>query len=122
MAAKKSAKKKVKAVKEKVKKVAKKTIKKKTAKKPVKTIKHAPAGKEFFLINGKKAKNYVELAKIMEHLEDQVFHHHVTADKNDFANWVKDVFQDINLAKQISGVKSKEHLELVLYRKVVREK
>jgi len=125
--AKSSAKKIAKKTKSKIKKAVKST--KRTAKKASKASKitkrkskNAPAGKEFFLINGKKVKNYEQLAKIMENLEDHVFRHHVNSERNDFANWAKDVFNDIALAKKISGVNKKDHLELVLYRRIVRGK
>lgn len=116
---KKIAKKKIKKPKS-AKKVVKKVLKK--AKKVVSKSNNAPRGQEFFLLNGKKVKNYTELAKILEHLEDHVFRHHVNPDNNDFANWIRDVFKDVELAKKIAGIDDKDKMELVLHRRIVRGK
>ena len=76
----------------------------------------APAEHYFILCNGKHVKNLRELADVMEHIEDNVFSYHVTADRNDFAAWVKDIFKDVELAEKLSGAKDKNRLQLVLYR------
>ena len=75
-----------------------------------------PREKYFILANGQPVKNVAELASILDQLEDHVFNHHVTPDKNDFHNWVKDVFEDVELARKISGVHDKKHMQLVIYR------
>ncbi len=75
----------------------------------------------FILCNGKPVKHVKELADIMEHLEDQVFNHHVSNNKNDFAPWVRDVFKDITLAKKIAGIKQKDHLRIVLYKHMLNK-
>lgn len=75
-----------------------------------------PQEKFFVLANGQPVKNVAELAAILDQLEDHVFHHHVTPDRNDFHNWIKDVFEDVELARKISGIGDKKHLQLVIYR------
>src|SRR5512142_321283 len=77
-----------------------------------------PQEKYFILANGKPIKNVAELASILDQLEDHVFSHHVTPDRNDFHNWIKDVFEDIELARKVSGVKDKKHMQLVIYRHI----
>jgi hypothetical protein len=77
-----------------------------------------PQEKYFVLANGKPVKNVAELAAILDQLEDHVFHHHVTPDRNDFHNWIKDVFEDVELAKKVVGSKDKKHLQLVIYRHI----
>ncbi|MFH1506173.1 MAG: hypothetical protein ABIE94_04280 [archaeon] len=72
----------------------------------------------FILCNGRRLKNIKELADIMEEIEDHVFNHHVTHDKNDFAKWVHDVFQDIDLAQKIAGVKDKKHVQFIIYKHI----
>ncbi len=110
------------------KKVARKKVAKKTAKKkPAKTkpssrqrvynlTREVPEYQYFVLANGKPVKHVAELASILDQLEDHVFHHHVSADKNDFHNWVKDVFEDIELARKMAGASDKKHLQLVIYK------
>jgi len=77
-----------------------------------------PADKYFVLANGQPVKNVAELAAILDQLEDHVFNHHVNVDRNDFHNWIKDVFEDIDLARKIAGVHDKKHLQLVIYRHI----
>lgn len=108
-----------------VKKTVKKPIKKTTVKKklPKKSerpliAKNAHPDKVFVLVNGQRLKNVKELADVMGKIEDFVFEHHVTEDRNDFANWLRDVFKDIDLAKEVSGCKNKENIQLVLYRHI----
>jgi hypothetical protein len=81
----------------------------------------APETSCFMLCNGKPVKNIKELADVLEELEDQVFNHHVTPEKNDFATWVKDVFKDIELAEKLTGVKDKKHMQLVLYKHITHK-
>ena len=118
--AKKTAKKK--AAKRPVKKAAK--TKKKAAKKPSKdqqrkhVRKNAAPDKVFVLVNGHRVKNVKELADVIERIEDHVFEHHVNEDKNDFAVWLKDVFEEIGLAEELAKIKDKKHVQLVLYRHI----
>jgi hypothetical protein len=118
---KKTVKKPVKKAAEKVtKKVAKKTVKKTKKVAKVSKVKNAPADQVFFMVNGQKLKNYGELAKVLGRIEDNVFNHHVNEYKNDFVNWIRDVFKDIELAKKIAGIKDKDKMQLVIYKHIMR--
>ena len=77
-----------------------------------------PQEKYFVLANGQPVKNVAELAAILDQLEDHVFNHHVNAERNDFHNWIRDVFEDVELAQKVAGVKDKKHLQLVIYRHI----
>lgn len=112
------------------KKAAKKTAKKATKKSSKKVSKEAVKkavkknvhpDKMFIMVNGHKLKNVKELADVMEKIEDHVFNHHVTEDKNDFAQWLHDVFEEIDLAKEVAGCKEKKHIQLVLYRHISKK-
>lgn len=70
----------------------------------------------FVLANGQPVKHVAELASILDQLEDHVFQHHVTAEKNDFHNWIRDVFEDVELAKKVSGATDKRRLQLIIYK------
>ena len=70
----------------------------------------------FILANGKPVKHVAELASVLDQLEDHIFHHHVSPDRNDFHNWVKDVFDDLELARKILGISDKKRLQLVIYK------
>jgi hypothetical protein len=83
--------------------------------------KDAPAANYFVLCNGQPVKNVKELADALENLEDHVFSHHVRPDHNDFAIWVKDIFQDAELAQKIADAKDKNHMQLVLYKHITHK-
>lgn len=95
---------------------AKTTVGKKPAIEVYKLAESAPNQRYFVLANGKPVQHVAELAEVLEDLEDHVFDHHVNPERNDFHNWVKDVFQDIELAKKMLGVTDKKHLQLVIYK------
>lgn len=75
----------------------------------------------FILANGQPIRHVAQLAEVLEDLEDHVFDHHVNPDRNDFATWVQDVFEDIELAKKMIGVPNKEKLQLVIYKHVAHK-
>lgn len=62
--------------------------------------------KSFWLSDGRTLKNAKELAEALETMEDSVWGYHVTAEKNDFANWIEDVFGDSQLGGALRKVKS----------------
>lgn len=96
-------------------KIAKKTAEVKNV------LKDAPVEQYFILCNGQPVKNVKELAEVVDDLRDEVFNHHVTMDKNDFAKWVSDVFKEVELAEELSGVKDKTHTKLILYKHIVKK-
>jgi len=81
-----------------------------------KLAQEVPEEKYFILANGKPVKHVKELAEVLEHLEDHVFNHHVNPEQNDFHLWVKEVFQDMQLAKKMLGVSDKKKLQLAIYK------
>jgi hypothetical protein len=96
-------------------------------KKPVKVektrkgiLKEAPEEHCFVLCNGEKVKSVLALADALEVLSDDVFNHHVTFDRNDFSNWVNDVFKDEDLAMSLAGVKDKKDTRIVMYKHIIK--
>ncbi len=93
--------------------VAKKAVTKTVAKKvPVRNLKNekrvlvcASGDQCFWTTDGKIIANLVELRDIFEAMTDEVFAHHVSKSKNDFADWTHYVLGDIDLAKKIRGAK-----------------
>lgn len=93
-------------------------VKEKTHKKPQKKsvfIELSPE-KYFVLCNGSTIKDYKELAAILETVGDDVFYYHVTAERNDFANWINDVFGEQELAEKIRHSKSRHEMMAILYK------
>lgn len=75
----------------------------KPATKPVgTTVTEAPIEKSFFLNDGRILRTLKDLKDALETMDDSTFYHHVTADRNDFANWVRDVFNQPELADKIA--------------------
>jgi len=56
----------------------------------------------FYLNNGKKLKNIAELMESLKDMDQDLFSFHVNEQRNDFANWVRDVFGEKELARRIS--------------------
>ena len=56
----------------------------------------------FRVIDGSEIKNLLELAHSIEKMSDDSFYYHVNENKNDFSSWVKDVFNQEELANEIS--------------------
>ncbi len=73
-----------------------------------------PKTHKFWLSSGKEINNLTELYRELVDMEKDVFQHHVTQHKNDFAKWVHDVLADTVLARRLSAARTKlEHTEIV---------
>ena len=99
----------------------------KTTGKPAKiTIKkqvfgEAPEEKIFYLADGKKLKNLMQLTAAFEDMTEDVFRHHVNDMKNDFSNWINDVFKDEELAKDIKDIKDRTDAEIRMLKHFVKK-
>ena len=93
------------------KKVSKKTIKGKLKKK-------IPEEHYFVLVSGQKVKNVKELADVLEMLDEHNFAHHVNNGKNDFANWVQNVFEEFDLAEKMKTTGDKDKVRMIIYKHI----
>lgn len=75
--------------------------------------------KEFVLNDGRRIKSISQLSNLLNDMSDEVFFHHVTPDRNDFYNWIKDVFGDSVLAERIRNVKNKKELNKQLIKRLL---
>jgi len=73
----------------------------------VKTLADVSEEKAFWCYGGEVFKNLQELAAALERMSEEAFRHHVTEHKNDFSNWVRDVFGDTTLANQLRKATTK---------------
>ncbi len=124
MAAKKSSKK----SKKKKKATPKKKKKRKTSGKKKKKTKSksslkasANTDEHFVLLDGRTLQNIMDLAIALENMEDHVFGHHVNSNRNDFANWIRHVMRDGELAEHMSNAKHKNHASWIIYRHVAKK-
>ncbi len=90
--------------------------------KPDHPLKKEPPQENYFILcNGKPVKNVKELADIMDEIEDHVFSYHVRPEHNDFSAWVKDIFNDVELAEKLAGAKDRKSFQLVVYRHITHK-
>jgi hypothetical protein len=81
----------------------------------------APKEKVFYLADGRKLKNLVELTEALETMGEDVFRHHVNAARNDFSNWINDVFKDKELAQDMKSIKDRSDAEIRLLKHFVKK-
>lgn len=72
--------------------------------------------KYFVLCDGRKIKSGKELADILQLISDDMFKYHVTDTKNDFSNWINDVFGEPELAKKLRTIRNRLEMSVELYR------
>ena len=72
--------------------------------------------KYFVLCDGRQIKNYRELADILQTINDDMFSYHVNDTRNDFSNWINDVFREEDLAKKIHSIRNRMEMSLELYK------
>jgi deoxyxylulose-5-phosphate synthase len=89
------------------KKAVKKTSSKKKTSKPFAKVSKTVY---FIRVDGQPITSLVDLAKQVDNMADDVFYHHVTEDRNDFATWVDDIINDKTLAKSIGKMKDRERM------------
>ena len=81
--------------------------KKKTTKKPCYS-KDVPPEFAFYLCDGGVLKNLKELKAALKNVDDSVFHYHVNSEKNDFANWIRNIVKDVVLARRLQAVSERK--------------
>ncbi len=69
-----------------------------------------PESVSFWLCTNQKLYSLRELTDTLGAVSEDVFRYHVNRDKNDFENWIRDIIQDRELAREISRIKTKETL------------
>jgi hypothetical protein len=84
--------------------------KKMTLARAKKILRVVPSPKSFWLCTNEYLRSLNTLALSLEDVSDDVFRYHVDKYKNDFSNWVKDVIDDKDLAREISRIKTRATL------------
>lgn len=106
------------------KKVARKVAGKKTAKK---TAQKAPSKKSefralvcaidgecFWSRDGQILQNLADLSVAIGSMDDEIFLHHVSTQKNDFADWVEHVLQDSECAQALRKAKKQAQAKKIV--------
>ncbi len=63
--------------------------------------------KVFYCRDGRVFKNLQELSAGLRSMTADTYNHHVTTDRNDFSNWIRDVIGDEVLAEELRNVEDK---------------
>ena len=105
---------------------AKKTIKK-TQKQSKKSriveeiFVQVPNDVAFKLVDGTSLNSLFHLANKLEDLNDEFFYYHVNDFKDDFSNWIKDVFKEVDLANELLSSKDKHNHQRIILKHIVRK-
>jgi hypothetical protein len=75
----------------------------------------------FYLCDGTVVKNVLELSKCIEKMRDEVFSYHVNDVKNDFSNWIRDVYNDDKLAKRMLETTDKDKTQIILLKAIIEK-
>jgi hypothetical protein len=95
--------------------------KNKKNKKTKKILKNVKPEFYFKLIDGSEIKNLLELADALDRMTDDVFYYHVNEQRNDFSNWVRDVFNEKDLAESIEKLNNKLETEISVLKFLVNK-
>lgn len=68
----------------------------------------------FHLATGKVLTSLRELYDEIHHMSEEVYAHHVTSYKNDFSNWVKDVFGEKDLSAKMATASNPTKMKEIL--------
>jgi hypothetical protein len=74
--------------------------------------------KRFFCQDGRVIKNLTELIDSLNHMTEEMFHYHVTSEKNDFCNWIRDVLGDEKLASELYQASNPQEAVKILTEKL----
>lgn len=68
----------------------------------VRVVTDAPPGKAFFVFGGAVCKNIEELLEAIRTMTPEQYEYHTVPRGNDFANWIRDVFEQKRLASRLA--------------------
>lgn len=75
----------------------------------------------FYLSDGSVIKNIEGLSKILEKMSEEVFRNHVSGDKNDFSNWVSDIFNEKKLSEEIRYSKTPLEMSKIIKKSLLKK-
>lgn len=85
-----------------------------------KFLSDCPSDKAFWSCGGVIFRNVYELVEGIRAMNDCKFRYHVNDDnhKDDFAKWLRDVFDDEDLALRLQGVRDKERYADIIQQRI----
>ncbi len=82
---------------------------------------HAPEEYHFVLADGKKLKDMLELVESLEDMTEDVYRHHANEMKNDFSNWIRDIFNEHELADEVARINNKVDTQLAVMKHLLKK-
>lgn len=73
----------------------------------------------FLLCTGVAVHSIRQLADELENVDDGVYYFHTQNGRNDFAQWMQDVFKDQAFADKMRACHSKDHLRATIYQQLL---
>ncbi len=80
-----------------------------------------PEEKAFLLHDGRKLKTLYELVDELETMSDDAFKEYVNWERNDFANWITDVFEVPDLSAELRRMQSRFDAQRTLLKHFARQ-
>ncbi len=80
-----------------------------------------PEDRYFIVSDGSVIKNIYQLRTALEKMNQGTFAYHINPDKNDFANWIRDVIGDEKLARELFSSHSKDTIIRLLEKAIAAE-
>jgi len=75
----------------------------------------------FFVQDGTILKNVLDLSKQLDNMADDIFKHHVNEMKNDFSNWIRDIFREEKLAEELLKTTDKDKTQLIILKYIIKK-
>ena len=76
----------------------------------------------FYLCDGRVLKDLIELSECLETMNNDVFYYHVNDSKNDFANWIRGVFERQELADEIMSIREPRQFQVVILKHLAKKR
>lgn len=76
---------------------------------------------QFFVADGSVIKNVAELVWALDKMHEDTYKFHANNEKNDFSNWVRDIFNEQELAEDLKTSTSRLEAQLAVAKRLLKE-
>ena len=95
--------------------IAKKIVQKKAKE-------HIKPENYFYLRDGRVLKDMIDLTECLETINNDIFCHHVNDSKNDFSNWIRDIFEKKDLAEEIMQIREPRQIQVIILKHLAKKR
>ncbi|MBW2977179.1 hypothetical protein KY347_07090 [Candidatus Woesearchaeota archaeon] len=86
-----------------------------------KLLSTTPEQHSFFVADGTKISSLTQLLDALEAMHEDTYRFHANENRNDFSNWVKDIFEDEQLAESLKTAGTKTEAQLLIAKRLLKE-